>query len=216
MASERVALVGAGDHGRGVLEILRRLAAAGEGWKAVGFVDDAAEHDAVDGIPVLGTVSWLKENLDRLDVAVVLSLAEPAAKERIASRLNTVGARYTTLVHPTAELAPSVTLGPGTVVNAGVVVVFETCVGPHVTLNLNATVGHHVEIGEYSTVAPGANILGKVRLGKGCQVHANAVILSGVAVGDGAVVGAGSVVLRDVPPGTTVFGNPARPVPVGR
>ena len=49
---------------------------------------------------------------------------------------------------------------------------------------------------------------------EGAQVHANAVVLPSVSIGDGAIVGAGSVVVRDVPPGTTVFGNPARTLPL--
>ena len=40
----------------------------------------------------------------------------------------------------------------------------------------------------------------------------NATILKGVRIGRGAVVQPGSVVLSDVPAGTTVMGNPAKPV----
>jgi acetyltransferase-like isoleucine patch superfamily enzyme len=43
-------------------------------------------------------------------------------------------------------------------------------------------------------------------------IGSNAIILKGVRVGAGSVVGAGAVVMRDVPAGTTVVGNPARPV----
>jgi len=38
----------------------------------------------------------------------------------------------------------------------------------------------------------------------------NSIILKGVTIGEGAIVAAGSVVTKDVPPYTTVAGNPAR------
>jgi acetyltransferase-like isoleucine patch superfamily enzyme len=42
------------------------------------------------------------------------------------------------------------------------------------------------------------------------SIGSNATILCGVTIGEGAVIGAGSVVTKDVPPKTTVAGNPAR------
>ena len=165
MASERIVLVGAGDHGRGVLEILRAAARAGSGQEVVGFVDDSPTAGAVDGVPLLGTTAWLVENLAPLQASVLLALASPSAKRKLASRLDAAGAAWARAVHPNADLAPSVVVGRGSVVGSGVVVVYDTRIGAHVTVNLNATVGHHVEIGDFATVAPGANILGKARIG---------------------------------------------------
>lgn len=45
---------------------------------------------------------------------------------------------------------------------------------------------------------------------KGASIGSSVTILCGVTIGEGAVVGAGSVVTKDVPPHTTVAGNPAR------
>ena len=47
---------------------------------------------------------------------------------------------------------------------------------------------------------------------QGASIGSGSTILGGVVIGERAMVGAGSVVTRDVEPGTTVAGNPARPV----
>ena len=49
-----------------------------------------------------------------------------------------------------------------------------------------------------------------VRIGSNVWIGGGAIVLPGVSIGDDAIVGAGSVVTRNVPPGTTVVGNPAR------
>jgi acetyltransferase-like isoleucine patch superfamily enzyme len=45
---------------------------------------------------------------------------------------------------------------------------------------------------------------------RGASIGTGAVILCGIEIGARAIVGAGSVVTKDVPPDTTVAGNPAR------
>jgi acetyltransferase-like isoleucine patch superfamily enzyme len=45
---------------------------------------------------------------------------------------------------------------------------------------------------------------------RGASIGSGATLLGGITVGENATVGAGSVVTADVPPGTTVAGNPAR------
>lgn len=44
----------------------------------------------------------------------------------------------------------------------------------------------------------------------GATIGSGATLLGGITVGENAMVGAGSVVTKDVPPNTTVAGNPAR------
>ena len=44
---------------------------------------------------------------------------------------------------------------------------------------------------------------------RGASIGSGATLLGGITIGENAIVGAGSVVTKDVPPNTTVAGNPA-------
>ena len=212
---ERVILVGAGDHGRGVLEILLARREAGlEAPEPVGFVDDDARRreSSPGGVPVLGGVDSLLARREA-GLGVVLAIASAAAKRALAARLAGAGLPYARVVHPTAVLGRGTTVAPGAIVGAGVVVAYDTRIEAHTTINLNATVGHDCVVGEFATIAPGVNVTGRVTIGAGAEIQTNATIVPGVTIGENARVGPGSVVLRDVPAGVSVFGNPARPMP---
>ena len=45
---------------------------------------------------------------------------------------------------------------------------------------------------------------------KGASIGSGATILPNTTIGENAIVGAGAVVTKDVPPNTTVAGNPAK------
>jgi acetyltransferase-like isoleucine patch superfamily enzyme len=45
---------------------------------------------------------------------------------------------------------------------------------------------------------------------RGASIGSGATLLGGITIGENAIIGAGSVVTRDVPPNTTVAGNPAQ------
>lgn len=45
---------------------------------------------------------------------------------------------------------------------------------------------------------------------RGASIGSGVTLLGGITVGENSIVGAGSVVTKDVPPNTTVAGNPAR------
>jgi len=222
--AERLVFVGAGDHGRGTLEIVRARRAAGlDAPEPLGFVDDdPARHGAtVGGLPVLGGVDWLIARATAArtgepgaaPLIALLALSTPAAKRTLAERLAAAGVPFASAVHPSAILGQGTTIGEGAVVGAGVIVAYDTVIGRHATINLNATVGHDCLLGDYATIAPGVNITGRVTLGEGVLIQTNATVVPGLTLGAWAKLGPGAVVLKDVPPGEFWFGNPARRMP---
>jgi acetyltransferase-like isoleucine patch superfamily enzyme len=61
-------------------------------------------------------------------------------------------------------------------------------------------------------VGPGAIVSGFVHLGRNAYVGAHAVIRQSLRVGERTLVGMGAVVIHETAKGSTVVGNPARPL----
>jgi serine O-acetyltransferase len=103
-------------------------------------------------------------------------------------------------IHPAARIGREFFIDHG----SGVVIGETAEIGTRVTLYQGVTLGgtgfqrgkRHPTLGDNVTVGSGAKLLGPI------------------AVGDGAKIGANTVVIEDVPPGTTVVGNPGHQVKV--
>ena len=212
----KVVIIGAGDHGRGVLEILREASRTDPRFDVIGFLDDAPAKQgaSIAGVSVLGGIDWIRSSREP-DVHYVIAVADTRAKAQIARRLDQQALTFVAAIHPSVILAGGVRVEPGTILNAGVVVAYDTLICAHSTVNLNATVGHDCILGRFSTVAPGANIAGHVQLGEGCDVGMNATVAAGLTIGEWSSIALGSVVMRDIAAGQRVFGNPARLIPTG-
>lgn len=81
----------------------------------------------------------------------------------------------------------------------------RSMLGPNVQIY---TVDHHPDPVQR---AAGMERARPVTIGDDVWIGGGAIVLGGVTIGDGAIVGAGAVVTRDVPAGSRVVGNPARP-----
>jgi len=72
-------------------------------------------------------------------------------------------------------------------------------------------IGHGVRIGRDSVVTCCTEISGSVQIGEHVWIGPQTSIRESLTIGDRAVIGIGSNLVKDVPVGTTVVGNPARP-----
>ncbi len=104
------------------------------------------------------------------------------------------------------EIHPRADVGDGLFIDHGMgVVVGETAeIGENVTLYQGVTLGgtgfatgkRHPTVEDNVTIGSGAKLLGPIRVGHGAKIGANAVVV------------------HDVPPNSTVVGNPGHPVRV--
>ena len=207
----RVLILGAGGHGRVVLDILQQL----RRYDVVGFLDNnAAIHGRrVDGVLVRGAIVDLARWHRELDAqGVVIAIGDNGIRRGLARETVNLGIPLVNAVHPSATLAQSVTLGSNVVIAAGVVVCAHCQIGNSVILNTGCIVDHYTMVGEGCHICPGVRIAGRVKVEPGAFVGIGATVVPKVTLGCEAIIGAGAVVLHDVPPMATVVGVPAREV----
>ena len=208
-AATRLVIIGAGGHGRELLDIVEAMNAVRPTFEFVGFLDDGpGPWDRVErrGASVLGPV----EQLADFDSRYAIGIGPPETRRRIDEIATGSGFEAATLVHPQATMAADVRTAPGLVMAAGSRITTNVTVGRHVHLNLNATLSHDCEVGSYSVLNPGAHVSGDVSLGESVVVGSGAVVRESCRVGNGTVIGAGAVVITDLPADSTAVGVPAK------
>ncbi|MGE3180244.1 MAG: acetyltransferase [Phycisphaerae bacterium] len=209
--NRRIIIIGAGGHGRVVLDILLQQRRN----HVVGFLDSnpAIRGRRIDGIPVYGALDDLPRFAAELECdGVIVAIGDNGVRRGFARTIMQSGIELVNAIHPSANLASNVTVGKNVVIAAGVVVCANCQIGDSTILNTGCIVDHQTMVGEGCHVCPGVRIAGRVRVEPGAFLGIGATVVPNVSIGCEAIVGAGAVVLEDVPALATVVGVPARTV----
>lgn len=211
-------ILGAGGHAKVTADLIRSL----PGYSLAGLVDQREELIGQEVEPGGGVVVMTQTELfahlqqrgnlpSGIDDAVV-AIGHNAVRDELSKKLDGFGVLASALIHPTATISPSATIGAGGMVLAGVVVNAAARIGVGVILNTASIVEHDCVVADGVHISPGAILCGNVHVGHRSWIGAGATIIPGVHIGDNVIVGANATVLRDVPSGAVVVGSPARQV----
>ena len=203
----RLAILGAGGHGKVVAEIAMLA-----GWAEVVFFDRSwPTQTRCELWNIEGDEEHLLASAERFN-GVAVAIGDNDTRGRWLAVLTDSGVALPALVHPRAIVSQFSRIGEGSLVGASAVLNPFATIERGAIVNTGAVVEHDCVIGPYVHVGPGAVLSGAVRIGERSHVGAGSVVRQGISIGVGATVGAGSVVITDVPPGATVVGVPAGPI----
>lgn len=192
---------------------------ADSGLRLVALFDrDTSLASPFGDVPLVGDQhsfeSWMDERGGPDSLGFLVAIGGDRGDDRIERQgyLEGLGLRPLVARHRSAFVADTARIGAGSQVLAHASVGVDVVIGRACIINTGAIVDHDCRLADGVHIAPGARLTGEVEVGTGSMIGAGAVVIPRVRVGSHAVIGAGAVVLGDVANGTTVVGNPARPL----
>lgn len=203
----RVIIIGAGGHGKVVLDTFLN-----SDQKVSGFLDDDKNKQnlSIYGVKVLGTLGSIVKFSEQLPMGIFVAVGDNFMRKNIFFKIKELGFTLIKAISPQSYVFDKNKIGQGTLIMPKAVVNIDAEVGENCIINTGAVVEHECKVGDHSHIASLACLAGGVVVGEEVLIGSGAVILPYLKVGTGAVVGAGAVVIEDVPEYTVVAGNPAR------
>jgi sugar O-acyltransferase (sialic acid O-acetyltransferase NeuD family) len=203
---QRILIVGAGGFGREVLQWARDAWPESED-RIAGFL--SSDADALEGFDcghsVLGSPDVYRPAPgDRL----LLAIGIPYARRRVAESLLAHGAEFLTLIHPTAIVAASASIGLGSVLCPYAVASDSCRVGQFVIINYHSSLGHDATAGAFSVLSPYATLGGHAHIEDDVFLGLHSSVGPGKTVGARSKVSANSCALVSAPSDSIIWGSP--------
>ena len=203
MMAKKLIIVGSGGHASVVLDAARLM----NSWTSIVVLD---KHIDSKVLPVDALYENRRDYINNAEFIVAIGNNDD--RKRLLEELTSEGASIATVIHPSAVIATSAIVGPGSCVLAGAILNPFVQIGKGVIINTKASVDHHGVIGEYTHVAPGATLAGEVTVGSLGFIGTGASISNQINITSNVIVGAGGVVIADITKPGTYVGVPVKQI----
>lgn len=201
-------IIGAGGLAREIYDLAQVCYGNKKGFSIKGFLSVESSNIEELGYPKIlsSSADYKIEDGDVFFCAIGNVLRRKKVVERILFK----GGKFINLIHPSANISPSVKLGVGVAIKSHCVISSDVNIGDFTFLQSSVIMGHDVTIGNYCQINSFSFFAGSAQIADCVTVNAGAKLIQNVKVEEEAVIGMGSVVLNRVKKGTTVFGVPAK------
>lgn len=202
-------IIGAGGYGREMYNTAPLFRGYGEEFVVKGYIDDTEDPlGRFSGYPpVIGRiVDYQPQPGDVFTCAI----ADIEGRKKCTRLIEERGGEFITLISKLAGVGMNSTIGRGCVIHGTTRISCDCKIAEHVHFQGTCIVGHDAIVHPWCFFHVGCFLGGAVQVGEGAHLYTYSIIHPHKKVGAYATVGAGAFVIRNVPPGKTVYGNPAK------
>ena len=189
--NKKIAIIGAGGHGKVVGEI-----AMLNDYKTIHFFDDRINEIKSFPFDIIDTFDNLK-NLKYYD-AFFVAIGNNKQRYDKISFLKKFKLNVVILAHPKASISKFSTLGVGSCVMSNAVINPGTSIKEGVIINTSASVDHDCEIENFVHISPNCSISGGVKIGKFSHLGSGTSVHPGIRIGNNVKTGVGSKIFKNI------------------
>jgi len=194
-------------------ELIKDINIITESYELIGILDDNTEllGTEIEGIPVIGKLDKASEYPENVKfIFGIGSYKSRLDRSQILERLNLPDERYETIIHPTAKVYRSATIGNGVIIYPGSIVFNGSQVDSFCIIVANSIVGARNILGRGCLLTSLVSLTSDVKVGSFSFIGTHSSVAEGVEIGPGSMIGMRSFVVRNVLPGSVVMGNPMK------
>ncbi len=195
---------GGGGLGKMAIEIINQT----PGISAAGVIDsNYPNRKETLGIPVIGNDDSLEQVRKDGYQNVINCIAfyrQGHWRKPTYELLKKYGFSFPNLIHKTAIVEPTVTMGEGNLIFAGASIGSEVKIGSNCIINAGAIISHDCIISDHCHIASGATLAGRVTVGTNTLIGQNCSIYFDVKIGKNVVIQNGCHIFKNVPDDTVV------------
>jgi len=206
---QKIIVYGAGGHSKVVIDAIIR----GNEYEIIGIIDDnpSIQYQNYYGYKVIGGFDKLNDSRYK-NCRIVIAIARNDIRKKLYERLEPLKYELATVIHPSAQISISASIGLGSMIMANAVINPSAQIGSNVVINTGAIVEHDCLIKDFVHIGPGARLAGSDVVGSATFIGIGASVIEFVQIGSNSIICAGSVVIRDIPDNVVAAGIPSRVV----
>jgi len=190
--NKKLAIIGAGGHGKVVGEI-----ALLNKYKIIHFFDDEIEKIKNFPFTISGNLDYLVNHLKDYD-SFFVAIGDNQKRYNKLEWLKKQKKNIINLIHPKSTISKFSSLGLGISVMANAVINPGTFIKEGVIINSSASIDHDCMIECFSHISPNCSLSGNVRVGKFTHLGTGTSVHPGINIGNNVKTAVGSKVYKNI------------------